>query len=100
MPGEKNDGGFDLGDLGELADKAKDLVGDHADEVKDGIDAAAGFIGDKVGIDDTTVTSVTQTAKGFVDDIADDAKPAKKKSTSKKRSPSKKSSASKKPSSG
>jgi hypothetical protein len=87
MPDDK---GFDLSDLGELADKAKDLVGDHADEVKDGIGTVADLVGDHLGVDEKTVRSVEQTAKGFVDDLDADQAPAKAKrskpSTSKKRS--------------
>lgn len=36
-------------DLGNLGDKAKDLIGDNADKVTDGIDKAADFVDEKTG---------------------------------------------------
>jgi hypothetical protein len=71
----------DLGDLGDLVDKVEHLVGEHKGEVEDGIDAAADFVGDQIGVDDKTMRSVKQTAKGLVDDVGG-PKPAK--STTKK----------------
>ena len=80
MPDEKDDG-FDLGDL---IDKAGDLIGDHKKEVKDGIGEAADFIGDKLGADKKTMKTVKETATGLVDEVApDDKTPAKKKATKK-----------------
>ena len=67
----------DLGDLGDLVDDAKDLVGEHSSEIKDGIDKVADVVGGKVGKDARTkVDDVAGTAKGLVDDMA--GKPAKK----------------------
>jgi hypothetical protein len=76
----------DLGDLGDLADKAKDLVGDHSSEIKDGIDKVADLVGGKVGADARKkVEDVAGTAKGLVDDVGETSKkstkPKKKKST-------------------
>jgi hypothetical protein len=77
MPGtSKDDGGFDLGDL---VEKAGDLIGDHTDEVKDGLDTAADFVGDKLGVDKKTMKSVKDTAHGVVDDLGGDDANAKKK---------------------
>ena len=76
-----------MADLEEILDEAKDLIGDHKKEVKDGIGEAADFIGDKLGADDDTMKTVKQTASGLVDEVApDDKKPAKKaaKKTTKK----------------
>lgn len=36
-------------DLGNLGDKAKELIGDHADKVEDGVDKAADLIDEKTG---------------------------------------------------
>lgn len=36
-------------DLGDLTDKAKDLITDNADKVDDGIDKAADLVDDKTG---------------------------------------------------
>jgi hypothetical protein len=83
MPG-KEDNGFDLGDL---VDEAKDLVGDHSGDVKDGITEVADFLGDQLGADKQTMKTVKQTAKGLVDDIADDAKPKKRQPKAKKPRP-------------
>ncbi len=61
----------DLGDLGDLVDDAKDLVGDHSSEIKDGIDKVADLVGGKVGKDTREkVDDVAGTAKGLVDDVA------------------------------
>jgi hypothetical protein len=74
-------------DLDDLFDEAKDLIGDHKKEVKDGIGEAADFVGDKLGADKKTMKTVKETATGLVDEVApDDKKPAKKaaKKTTKK----------------
>ena len=78
MPDDK---GFDLGDL---VDEVQELVGDHTSDVKDGIAEVADFVGDQVGADKATMKTVKQTAKGLVDEIAPDAKPAKKKPAGKR----------------
>ena len=71
-------------DLGDLVEQAEELIGDHKGEVKDGIDAAADFVGDKLGADKKTMKSVKDTAAGLVDQVGGDAKakkkPAKKRS--------------------
>lgn len=36
-------------DLGNLGDKAKDLINDNADKVEDGLDKAADFVDEKTG---------------------------------------------------
>ncbi|MGH3714804.1 MAG: antitoxin [Micromonosporaceae bacterium] len=38
-----------MDNLGEYADKAKDLAGDHPDKVNEGLDKAADMIGEKTG---------------------------------------------------
>ena len=66
-------------DLGDLFDEAKDLLGDHKSEVKDGIGEAADFIGDTLGADKKTMKTVKETATGLVDEVApDEKKPARK----------------------
>ena len=55
-----------------LTEKGKDLVGEHSDEVKDGIDKAADFADDKTGgkYGDHIDTGADK-AKDVVDDLAD-----------------------------
>jgi len=62
-------------DFGGLADKAKDLVADHADQIKSGVDKAGDFVGDKIGHD--KVDGIEDKITGFVDKIKSeqDAKP-------------------------
>jgi hypothetical protein len=56
-------------DFDELKDKAQDLIGDHADEIKQGIDKAGDFIGQKIGGEDK-IQGVENALTGFVDKIA------------------------------
>lgn len=58
-------------DFGELKDKAEDLVGDHADQIKDGVEKAADFVADKIGHEET-VDKVEGAISGFVDKLAGD----------------------------
>ena len=76
----------DLGDLGDLVEQAKDLVDDHAKEIKQGINQLADVVDDQVSKDQRgTVHDVADAAKGLVDEVADDsAKPKKKKVAKKK----------------
>ena len=55
-------------DFGGLADKAKDLVGDHSDKIKDGITKAGDFVGDKIGHD--KVDPIEEKLHGFVDGMS------------------------------
>jgi hypothetical protein len=58
-------------DFGELKDKAQDFVGDHADQVKEGVDKAGDFVADKIGHEEQ-VEKVEGAISGFVDKIAGD----------------------------
>jgi len=71
----------DLGDLGDLVEQAKDLVDDHAKEIKQGINQLADVVDDQVSKDQRgTVHDMADAAKGLVDEVAgDSAKPKKKK---------------------
>ncbi len=60
-------------DFGELKDKAQDFVGDHADQVKEGIDKAGDFVADKIGHEEQ-VQKAEDAVSGFVDKIAGDNK--------------------------
>ena len=79
-----------MADLGDILDEAKDLVGDHSSEIKDGIDKAADLVEGRVAKDSRTkVRDVASTAKGLVDEVAGTKKKPgtnKKKSGTKKRS--------------
>jgi hypothetical protein len=55
-------------DFNELADKAKGLVGDHADQIKSGIDKTGDFVGGKIGRD--KVDPIQEKVKGLVDKLA------------------------------
>jgi hypothetical protein len=57
-------------DFNELADKAKGLVGDHADQIKSGIDKTGDFVGGKIGRD--KVDPIQEKVKGLVDKLAGD----------------------------
>jgi len=57
-------------DFNELADKAKGLVGEHADKIKSGIEKTGEFVGDKIGHD--KVNPIEEKAKGLVDKLAGD----------------------------
>ena len=56
-------------DFDALKDKAEGLVGEHADEVKQGIDKAGDFVAGKFGHGDQ-VQGVQSTLSGLVDKIA------------------------------
>jgi hypothetical protein len=60
-------------DFGELKDKAQDFVGEHADQIKGGIDKAGNFVADKIGHDET-VDKVEDTLSGLVDKLAGEEK--------------------------
>lgn len=55
-------------DFGELKDKAQDLVGDHADQIKSGIDKVGDFVGDKIGHD--KVDPIEEKLSSAIDSIA------------------------------
>lgn len=62
----------------DLFDQAKDLIGDHADDVKKGIKEAADFVDDTTGHEHKgTVREVEKAAKGFVDQLDDTPKKKK-----------------------
>jgi len=61
-------------DFNELADKAKGLVGEHADKIKSGITKTGDFVGDKIGHD--KVNPIEQKARDLVDKLAGDQAPA------------------------
>jgi hypothetical protein len=55
-------------DLDDIKDKATDLIDEHGDKLKDGIDKAAGFADDKTGgKHGDKIDSVAEQAKGMVD---------------------------------
>lgn len=54
-------------DFGGLADKAKDLLGQHGDKVGEGIDKAADMAKDKFSGQSDTIDNVAEKAKGFVE---------------------------------
>lgn len=60
-------------DFEELKDKAQDLVGDHADEIKQGIDKAGDFVGEKIGGEEK-IQGVENALTGFVDKLAGEKK--------------------------
>ena len=54
-------------------DKAQDLVGEHGDKVKDGLDKAVGFVDEKTGGTHTDkIEGVAEKAKDGLDKIAGD----------------------------
>ena len=57
-------------DFNELADKAKGMLGEHADKIKTGIEKTGDFVGGKIGHD--KVDPIQERAKGFVDKMAGD----------------------------
>ena len=64
-------------DFGGLADKAKDLVGDNSDKIKDGITKVGDFVGGKIGHD--KVDPVEEKLHGYVEKLSgpeDSADPA------------------------
>jgi hypothetical protein len=58
-------------DFGELKDKAEDFVGDHADQIKQGVDKAGDFVADKIGHQEQ-VEKAESAIGGFIDKLADD----------------------------
>jgi hypothetical protein len=54
-------------DFGELANKAKNMLGQHGDKVSDGIDKAADKAKEKFSGQSDTINNVAEKAKGFVD---------------------------------
>lgn len=56
-------------DFDDVKDKAQDFVGEHADQIKGGIDKAGDFVADKVGHGET-VEKVEDALSGFVDKLA------------------------------
>lgn len=58
-------------DFGELKDKAEDFVGDHADQIKQGVDKAGDFVADKVGHQEQ-VEKAESAIGSFIDKLADD----------------------------
>jgi hypothetical protein len=60
-------------DFNELADKAKGLVSEHADQIKSGIAKTGDFVGDKIGHD--KVNPLKAKAAEFIDKLAGDQAP-------------------------
>jgi len=61
----------DLGDIGDLVDDAKNLVDDHAKEIKQGINQVADVVDDQVSKDQRgTVHDVADAAKDVVNEIS------------------------------
>ena len=61
---------FDDLNLDKLKDKAADLVDEHGDKIKDGIDKAAGMADDKTGGQHTDkIGAVADKAKDVVDKL-------------------------------
>lgn len=58
-------------DFDELKDKAQDFVGDHADQIKQGVDKVGDMIGDKIGHEEQ-VEKAESAISGFVDKLAGD----------------------------
>ncbi|MCJ7672297.1 MAG: hypothetical protein MUP67_09675 [Acidimicrobiia bacterium] len=74
----------DLGDVGDLVDEAKNLVDDHAKEIKQGINQVADVVDDQVSKDQRgTVHDVADAAKDVVNEISGDTGKPKKKATKK-----------------
>lgn len=61
-------------DFGGLADKAKDLVGDNSDKIKDGITKVGDLVGGKIGHD--KVDPVEEKLHGYVDKLSGTNDPA------------------------
>lgn len=61
--------------VGDFVDKAKDLASENKDKVKDGIDQAGDFVDEKTGGKHSEhVDKAQDTAKDYVDDLAEDDK--------------------------
>ena len=60
-------------DFSGLADKAKNLVAEHSDQVKGGVDKVGEFVGNKIGHD--KVDPIENKIGEFVDKIAGDKTP-------------------------
>ncbi len=57
-------------DFAELADKAKSLVSDNSDKIKDGITKAGDYVGGKIGHD--KVDPIEEKLSGLVDKVGGD----------------------------
>lgn len=60
-------------DFGELKDKAEDFVGEHADQVKQGVDKAGDFVADKIGHEEQ-VEKAEGAIGSFIDNLGGDNK--------------------------
>lgn len=54
-------------DFGALGDKAKDFVGDHSEQAKQGVDKVGDAVGDRIGQD--KVDGVQQKANEAIDNL-------------------------------
>ncbi len=54
-------------DFGELKDKAQGLVSGHSEQIKDGVEKAGNFVGDKIGHD--KVDPIEDKVEGFIDSL-------------------------------
>jgi hypothetical protein len=63
-----------MGFLDKLLGRTKDVVGDHSDEIKGGVDKATDVVDDKTGGTHTgTLDKVDDIAGKAVDSVSDDA---------------------------
>lgn len=62
-------------DFGELKDKAEDFVGEHSDQIKQGVDKAGAFVADKIGHDEQ-VEKAQSAIGNFIDNLGGDDKDA------------------------
>jgi hypothetical protein len=60
-------------DFSGLADKAKNLAGEHSDQVKSGIEKVGEFVGNKIGHD--KVDPIEDKLGGFLDNLSRDDEP-------------------------
>jgi hypothetical protein len=57
----------------ELKDKAEDFVGEHSDQIKQGVDKAGDFVADKIGHQEQ-VDKAESAISGLVDKLAGENK--------------------------
>ncbi len=60
-----------MADIGDLADKAKDLAADNPDKIKGALDKAGDVAGDKLPQHEDKIDAGVEQGKGAVDKLAD-----------------------------
>ncbi len=60
-------------DFGELANKAKNLVSEHSEQVKEGVEKVGGFVGSKIG--DDKVDPIEDKIDSFIDGLGGNKNP-------------------------